>query len=580
MLNFKGTVSTRKVSIRGMVKLKTYVATTLILAILLLTSVGYVLTSNGTTTVTLYPYSSFVETADYVIFRIGNTYYAKNGSTGEPEFSSTNASYVIQSTANALTNGLIFFKNGVYDIEGQITVPSDGKNIILMGEDWEKTVFKDSRTGATQTIGNTADLSPTSNLTIKNIKFDRSEPSDTTTKYCVYGSWKHLRIEHCKFLGNEERANDESNHYLLYAVSGNIDADAIEELHFVGNYIINFQAACVGVRTKIGVIEDNYVENAATWALGFYSRNVKGRYLISNNILKNCAWYDEGIAIDAGDASSAAECDALIYNNLIFNEASKPLGKGIAVITTNGVSIIGNKIVNEGTESIYWGAIGVDGRTNTVLSNIEIMNNVINTTNHYGMRITDLVDGVIKGNQINVHDFSSDGAGIRLSYRSGKAFGTGTISVEDNNIVVSGSASTKDAFYIRKFSSGGSGSITIQIDGNKVHAASKFVRTNIADILSPIIGKNNYYSVSGGTLISDEGTVKTKLIANSGTATISSGTSVTFDHGLAGTPTLVLCSFNNTGYGDWKWSATSTQITITVTNSGTYEVYWYAEYKP
>ena len=71
-----------------------------------------------------------------------------------------------------------------------------------------------------------------------------------------------------------------------------------------------------------------------------------------------------------------------------------------------------------------------------------------------------------------------------------------------------------------------------------------------------------------------------KPLRNSGTATISSGTSVTFNHGLAGTPTLVLCSFNNTGYGEWKWSATSTQITITVTNSGTYEVYWYAEYKP
>ena len=70
------------------------------------------------------------------------------------------------------------------------------------------------------------------------------------------------------------------------------------------------------------------------------------------------------------------------------------------------------------------------------------------------------------------------------------------------------------------------------------------------------------------------------VTVNSGTATINASTTVTFDHGLAGTPTLVLCSFNSTGYGAWTWSATSTQITITVTNSGTYEVYWYAEYKP
>jgi len=67
---------------------------------------------------------------------------------------------------------------------------------------------------------------------------------------------------------------------------------------------------------------------------------------------------------------------------------------------------------------------------------------------------------------------------------------------------------------------------------------------------------------------------------NSGTATITGSTSVTFNHGLAGTPTHVAIGFKTAGYGSWRWSATSTQITITVANSGTYNLTWYAEYRP
>jgi len=65
----------------------------------------------------------------------------------------------------------------------------------------------------------------------------------------------------------------------------------------------------------------------------------------------------------------------------------------------------------------------------------------------------------------------------------------------------------------------------------------------------------------------------------SGTVTFS-GTSYTFYHNLAKAPTLVLVSFNTTSYGGYTWTATDTQITITVQNSGNYKAYWYAEYNP
>jgi len=92
---------------------------------------------------------------------------------------------------------------------------------------------------------------------------------------------------------------------------------------------------------------------------------------------------------------------------------------------------------------------------------------------------------------------------------------------------------------------------------------------------------------SGGYYISDSGTKNrfqycinvddTKYTENWGTDTISATTTKTFNHALIGTPTHVEIGWKDTGYGDWKWSATSTQITITVTTSGTYAFSWYAK---
>ena len=81
------------------VKLKTYLATVTFLIVLLIAGVSYV-SSNGTVTVTVTP-KSLQETASYVIFKEGSTYYAKNGTTGEIEFSGTDAATVIQSAIDA-----------------------------------------------------------------------------------------------------------------------------------------------------------------------------------------------------------------------------------------------------------------------------------------------------------------------------------------------------------------------------------------------------------------------------------------------------------------------------------------------
>lgn len=73
--------------------------------------VGITLAAPTTTTL---EEGSLVETASYVVWVDGTTYYAKNGRTGAIDFSGTDASTVIQAAIDAITSGLIFFKTGTY----------------------------------------------------------------------------------------------------------------------------------------------------------------------------------------------------------------------------------------------------------------------------------------------------------------------------------------------------------------------------------------------------------------------------------------------------------------------------------
>jgi parallel beta-helix repeat protein len=84
---------------------------------------------------------SAVETASYIIFKDEEgIVYAKNGLTGEIDFSRTDASTVIQAAINALTNGgKIFVKAGTYECGSPIILKS---NIAIVGEGMDVTTLK------------------------------------------------------------------------------------------------------------------------------------------------------------------------------------------------------------------------------------------------------------------------------------------------------------------------------------------------------------------------------------------------------------------------------------------------------
>ena len=66
---------------------------------------------------------SFASPASYIIFKDGDLVKAKNGLTGEIEFSGSDAATVIQAVINELTNGgRIFLRKGTYNITSTITI--------------------------------------------------------------------------------------------------------------------------------------------------------------------------------------------------------------------------------------------------------------------------------------------------------------------------------------------------------------------------------------------------------------------------------------------------------------------------
>ncbi|MGC9203179.1 MAG: glycosyl hydrolase family 28-related protein, partial [Thermoproteota archaeon] len=88
----------------------------------------------------LHPVSRY-EPYSYEIYTDGTTVYAKNGKTGQIEFSGTDAATVIQNAINALTDGgTVYLKKGLYILSNTINITNHG--IHLVGETmWRGTTW-------------------------------------------------------------------------------------------------------------------------------------------------------------------------------------------------------------------------------------------------------------------------------------------------------------------------------------------------------------------------------------------------------------------------------------------------------
>ena len=252
-------------------------------------------------------------------------------------------------------------------------------------------------------------------------------------------------------------------------------------------------------------------------------------------------------------------------NNRIVNNYISGNSYGIDVLSGANQTIVSGNVVVENTVSgIYLDGAG-DGCSvvgNIICSNgghgiqigsnrnyYTIADNVIMFNGYHGITAGN-IGGVIKGNIIgNNNQANGTYHGIYMTGASSK------LTVEGNYIFDNQDTPTQRYGVYSAFAT-----LIAIIKNNFIEGN---VDGAIGGSLDSCIIEDNYGFVT----------------ENSGTITFS-GTSVSFTHGLAGTPTQVFASFNSTGYGGWSWTANSTHITITVANLGDYTVYWRAYYEP
>lgn len=137
--------------------------------------------------------------ASYIIYRSVNTYFSKNGTTGQIDYSGGNVSDVTQNSIDDLssTGGMIFFKSGTYDFSNTVNWPIDSSEytnpIIIIGAGWN-TVFTRSASIPFFTMDGGANRCR--NIIFRDLQF---KPGATTGEVLHFNHSDRIRIEDVLF---------------------------------------------------------------------------------------------------------------------------------------------------------------------------------------------------------------------------------------------------------------------------------------------------------------------------------------------------------------------------------------------
>jgi hypothetical protein len=328
------------------------------MVVLCVFSVGYFvgLTVAQTGTITIEP-NSFQTEASYVIFIDGTIIKARNGTTGAIDYSGTDATSVIQSAINALTNGgKIFIKNSVYP--AVITIKND--NVVLEGESWNTILkFPDHYGVSAHTI-----RIESNNVVVRNLQVDGNKANNpelagdsATDGIEYYGNY--TLVENCY-------VHDTITHGIIGYVTnhdnivrGNFVKDSTRsaidmapgERNVIVNNRVSFTTATAlayGITVHTGdniVIAGNVIEKAD---ISISVHDGANRVSIVNNVMRDGR--DSGIS-DGGVVSY----DMVIMGNVIENCCTAGFDDnraGIKLGNTQGATIVGNSIKGCGSHGI------------------------------------------------------------------------------------------------------------------------------------------------------------------------------------------------------------------------------------
>lgn len=370
--------------------------------------------------------------ASYIIFNEDGVVYARNGKTNQIDFSGTDASTVIQSAINSLTNGgKIFIKRGTYmmtyktvhDSE-RVCISLAGKNNIEIVGEGTGTVLKlsDNQNATIISLYNGACFNK-----IRNIKFDGNKMNNQEIgSGMLYPNGVNIRlysnnniVQECMFVNIKAhpiliittshrnlivKNYFENNDWYDIATSGGSLGNIISEnvvsnsiglesylnsnTIFTENSLYNSprpdaNTSAVGsiISDGVDIIADNFIIDSQRCAIRT-SMDSKANIIVGNNIINPCKANLDG---DAGILVYGS--NKLVSNNIV----SGSLQRGIYVRGNDNI-IHGNFVTNSSRQNIL--VYNVKG--NKVLSNI-----VSNGSKDIELSGTDVGENVVAYNMIS-----------------------------------------------------------------------------------------------------------------------------------------------------------------------------------
>jgi hypothetical protein len=513
------------------------------------------------------------QTASYIVFQDGSLTKMKNGTTGQVDASSTDASQIINWAIGNLTSGLIFVRCGKYN-EIKLSVGA-GKNITLLGENVNGVIFK--RVGGEwldRMIKGTDTSTNAPRLHIENIQFNSTEFDGQVT---IGDYFTEFEAYNLKGYGNStlEVEGQTTAFIAIASLKTTIENSHIEDFGY-GSYISNYDYV---------LVDGNYIKNCGTVGLGTVEvMNDNATVILTNNILIDCGWDDEGLVIDRGSGQPTVNITGLIQGNIVFNPTKPNFNGAIMAIQVSGVQICDNIVVDIGVSSTV-GLISVTGSANYPSSDIVIKNNKI-TTGGIGISVKYCSDTRIVDNDI-ICKTNAILTGIYFVDVNSSA----TIQrIHDNDIqVISGGSTVSYGISIEGYAS----YVTYECWNNRINILSGTSRIGMQFYLPNTDSKavlwDNFIDATTPVNVA-EGIVQYRK--NSGTATIANGEWIT--HGAAGTPTTITITPRAVTYGS---PAVTFVVGVVDRNSTKFQVgcYWtngtaittdaividyYCEYKP
>jgi len=379
-----------------------------------------------------------------------------------------------------------------------------------------------------------------SNWIIENIEFDGNNKAD----YVLYfqGDVQNLTLRNCKVynsasgfvvffdtvIGKNKFVTLHHNYFAFSSGGYDIVGSGGDYFDVIDNI---FENNASRVAEGFAITNGDYIKVVGNKFLNFHGNAIHGEgncssWVVSNNYIEIA----EGNSFDFSqtEGMTGEIKNLILHDNIVNATLSKVENEPSA----------GDMVVTHG-------------------SRITVSNNIFYKTSWEAINFGDVEDVTINGNVFV--DCSWANVGVEVG--DGSTYQRPTIAIYNRTDFIT----DKD---------------NINIIGNTIKEKDE---SNVAGILVDTAYNanvhNNMFSGSLTYTLIHLG----KRYINSGSATITSGsTSVTVNHGLAGTPTLVTVT-PSADIGDvWVDSITSTQFTIHCDSAPSSDttVYWYAEYKP